>query len=126
MTFIRPEVKARLWHWREALTGGALLALGALWALTEGGVLAALGVALAVTGALLIFAGAQRARFRTDAGAPGLVQVDERQVTYFGPQTGGILSIDALARVDLDPTAQTRSARVATVSPASAATWLPS
>lgn len=106
MTFVRPEVKARLWQWREALVGGGLLVLGALWGLTEGGVLAALGAALAITGGLLIFVGVQRARFRTEAGAPGLVQVDERQVTYFGPDTGGFLSIDALARVDLDPTAE--------------------
>ncbi len=106
MNFIRPEVKARLWNWRECIVGAVLAALGALWALTEGGLLAGRGVALAVTGGVLVYAGYQRSRFRTGSGAPGLVQVDERQVTYFGPDTGGALSIDALARVDLDPVAQ--------------------
>ncbi len=114
MSFVRPEVKARLWHWREALTGAALILLGLLWLITETGLLSAMGAALAVTGALLVFIGAQRSRFRTGSGAPGLVQIDERQVTYFGPVAGGALSIDALARVDLDPTAQPHPAWILT------------
>lgn len=103
MTFIRPEVRQMFWRWREVLIGGGIASLGLYWAVSSRGLLAMLGTVLVVGGAILIFAGLQRTRFRIGRGGPGVVQVDERQVTYFGPLNGGSVSIDALASVELEP-----------------------
>lgn len=106
MSFIRPELQRKLWRWREVLVGVFLAACGMTWAVTQNGVLAAVGTSLAIVGALVTFAGFQRTRFRVGAGGPGVVHVDERQVTYYGPHDGGSVSIDALVSVVLDPSAK--------------------
>ncbi|MDJ0627877.1 MAG: hypothetical protein QNJ44_06420 [Rhodobacter sp.] len=103
MSFIRPELKQAIWRWRETLLGLFLASCGMLWAVTQQGILAAIGTSLAIVGALLIFAGIQRTRFRVGAGGPGVVQVDERMVIYYGPFEGGSVSIDALEKVELEP-----------------------
>jgi hypothetical protein len=103
MSFLRPELKAAVWRWRETLAG-IVTGLFGLWgALSSDGTAQMLGLAFAVAGAVLTIAGVQRARFRTGAGGPGLVQVDEGQVTYFGPFDGGTVAIRDLVRVELDP-----------------------
>ena len=89
MSFIRPELKQKIWRWREALLGLSVAFFGMLMAVSQDGVLAALGTSLAIVGALLTFAGIQRTRFRVGAGGPGVVQTDERMVTYCGPFDGG-------------------------------------
>jgi hypothetical protein len=103
MNFIRPEVAQQLSRWRESLAGGAVAAFGFYWLLTETGARLMLGVVLAAAGALLIFAGIQRARFRQSGMGPGMVQIDEGQLTYFGPYDGGTLSVEDLLRLELDP-----------------------
>ncbi len=103
MSFIRPEVAQRLNRWRESLAGGASACLGAYWMVTDTGALRIIGTVLAIGGALLFFAGVQRARFRRGAGGPGHVLVDEGQLTYFGPFEGGSAAVVDLTRLDLDP-----------------------
>lgn len=103
MSFIRPEILNGIWRWREALAGAVVATFGMYWAVSQQGLLAALGTVLAVIGALLIFTGIQRTRFRTGADGPGVVLVHERLVTYYGPLDGGSVSIDALASVELEP-----------------------
>lgn len=104
MSFIRPEVWNGIWRWREALFGVFLACCGMFWAVGQQGTLAAIGTSIAIVGALIIFAGIQRTRFRVGTGGPGIVQVHERLVTYYGPFDGGSVSIDALESVQLDPT----------------------
>lgn len=101
--FIRPELRQKFWRWREAMFGLFMAGCGMYWAVAKQGVLAAVGTSLAIVGALIIFAGIQRTRFRVGRGGPGVVLVDERQVTYYGPLDGGSVSIDALESVALEP-----------------------
>jgi hypothetical protein len=103
MSFLRPEAKAQLLRWRETLTGIGAFALGLWLALTAYGVLFGLGVVLALGGAALALAGVQRARFRQGSEGPGVVQVVEGRVTYFGPWGGGGASLDRLAWLELVP-----------------------
>ncbi|MEL6167088.1 MAG: hypothetical protein AAFR35_00260 [Pseudomonadota bacterium] len=103
MSFVRPEALRALSRWREALAGAAAAALGAFWMVTETGAALIIGTVLALGGALLIFAGIQRARFRRGDGGPGLVQVDEALLTYFGPYEGGSVAIADLSALHLDP-----------------------
>lgn len=106
MSFIRPEVKSALWRWREVLAGAAVGLLGLSWITGPGGMLGWIGWVLLFAGATLVFVGTQRGRFRTGAGGPGVVVVDEGQITYFGPLTGGMVAADDLERLTLDPTAK--------------------
>jgi hypothetical protein len=104
MSFIRPEARAEIWRWREALAGLATAALGLWWIVGPGGLLGWLGLALCLAGAALCVVGYQRGRFRGGGGGPGMVQVDERQIIYFGPLNGGTIAVADLERLALDPT----------------------
>ena len=104
MSFIRPAARASLWRWREALAGAGALALGLWWLLGTTGLMPFVGGALALAGAALGLAGLQRARFRAGAGGPGVVRVDEGQIAYFGPLTGGVVALSEITALGLDPT----------------------
>ncbi|MEI4232471.1 hypothetical protein [Roseovarius sp. D22-M7] len=103
MSFIRPQARAALWRWREALSGTGLAALGLWWVLGLGGLLHWLGYAVLIIAGAVLVMGVQRARFRNGAGGPGVVRVDEGQVAYFGPLTGGVVAIRDLDSLTLDP-----------------------
>ncbi len=106
MSLIRPQARAALWRWREVLTGAGLAALGLWWTLGTGGLLHWLGYVLLIGAGAMLMMGVQRARFRGQAGGPGVVRVDEGQVAYFGPLTGGVVAIRDLDRLTLDPSGQ--------------------
>jgi len=82
--------------------GLAVLLLGLWWA-AGGGILRWIGFAVILGGAALIYTGVQRARFRSGRGGPGVVAVDEGEVSYFGPLSGGTVSLADLSLVILDP-----------------------
>lgn len=104
---IRPEARAALSQWREALIGLAVLALGIYWGFfTGGGLLHWIGYGVIAVGLLLVIAGIQRGRFRIGAGGPGVVQIVEGRITYFGPLTGGAADLEALSALVLDPSAK--------------------
>ncbi len=102
LNFFRPEAKAEIWRWRESILGGAVALLGLWLVLGPGLLLAVPGYAMILGGALLVWLGIQRARFRAAGQGPGAVQVDEGQVTYFGPLTGGTVSLRELERLSLE------------------------
>ena len=102
MSFIRPEVRAALYRWRETLAGVAVVLVGLSWITGPGGLLGWLGWAMIPLGAVLIFIGIQRGRFRNSEQGPGVVNVDEGQITYFGPLTGGTVALRELQRLSLD------------------------
>lgn len=102
MTFFRPEAKAALWRYREAYLGGLLALLG-IWLVSGPGFLLAVpGYAAIAGGLLLAWLGIQRGRFRGPDGGTGAVQVDEGQVSYFGPLTGGTVALREMDRLTLE------------------------
>lgn len=103
MSFVRPQAAQALHQWREVLIGAGCIGLALWWMLGPGGILAWVGGVLALGGAALVVIGVQRARFRTGAGGPGVVQVDEGRIAYFGPLTGGVVSLSELTALHLDP-----------------------
>lgn len=102
MSFVRPEAMQGLARWREVLIGGVVSALGLWWVLGLGGLLHWIGYAVAAAGLALIAAGIQRARFRGTAGGAGVVRVDEGQIAYFGPLTGGAVARSELTALLID------------------------
>ncbi|WP_420820908.1 hypothetical protein [Rhodosalinus halophilus] len=103
---IRAEALAALSRWREAMAGLALAALGLWAALASFGLLAWLGWAAVAAGVALVFAGVQRGRFRGRQGGPGLVEVVEGRIAYFGPLEGGTVALSEIEELRLDPSAR--------------------
>ena len=102
--FFRPEARAFLWRWREVLTAGAVAIFGLWWALNAAGMNVWLGYLIVAVGLAWGAAAVQRARFAGDGDGPGVVQVRERRLAYFGPLDGGIMDVDDLTQLTLDPT----------------------
>nr|WP_245216227.1 hypothetical protein [Sagittula salina] len=90
-------------RWQEVLAGAGVVGLGLYWAFFSGGLLHWIGWGVAGLGVLWVFAGVQRARFAVGEDGPGVVQVVERRISYFGPSEGGILDLEALGSLVLDP-----------------------
>ncbi|MEL6681432.1 MAG: hypothetical protein AAFQ09_02160 [Pseudomonadota bacterium] len=101
--FFRPEVRAFLWRWREVFFASAVMLLGLWWALGGAGITVWLGYIFIAIGLGWAVAGFQRARFAQDGDGPGVVQVRERRLAYFGPLDGGVMDVDDLSKLELDP-----------------------
>lgn len=101
--FLRPEVRAFFWRWREVFSAGLVIALGLWWALGGVGITVWLGYVFIGIGAAWAYAGFQRARFAQDGTGPGVVQVRERRLGYFGPLDGGVIDVEDLTKLELDP-----------------------
>ncbi|WP_224824930.1 hypothetical protein [Cognatishimia sp. MH4019] len=103
MSFIRPEAQKTIMRFREVLVGAGLDVLGLVLILTGRGLAVWIGVAICIGASILLVAGIQRARFRNGAGGAGVVNVVEGAVSYFGPLTGGAVSIREMNRLSFDP-----------------------
>lgn len=105
MSFVRPAANQVIRRWREALVGAAILLIGLYWSFgVTPGLLTWVGYICALIGSALLFAGIQKGRARLGGGGPGVVQVVERRVGYFGPLNGGIVDVDAITSLSFDPT----------------------
>ncbi|WP_284164629.1 hypothetical protein [Frigidibacter sp. SD6-1] len=101
MSLIRPELAARLGRWSEALSALFIVLVG-LWLLSYGGyVLAPLGFLILTLGGLWALVAIRRLAFLRPVAAPGMVEVDEGQVGYLGPNFGGYLALADLAEIRL-------------------------
>ena len=101
MTFIRPDLAAAIYRLREVLLTGVIGLLG-LWLITRGGlVLVHLGLIILALAATLIRHALARLRFHQAVGAPGIVELDEAQLAYMGPQIGGFISLQEASELRL-------------------------
>lgn len=101
MTAIRPELLARLMTWRELL-GAVAIVGGGVWVMTwGGGFYLGLGLLIGLTGLGLGLSALRRLRFHSDGQAPGVVQVDEGQISYLAPEGGGFVALSELTEVEL-------------------------
>ena len=101
---MRPEAAAALTRWRGILISIGVLALGTLIALRSYDLTFWLGVAIALAGAISLVAAAQRLRFAAGTGGPGVVQIDEGAIGYFGPLGGGVVARSEMTALALDRT----------------------
>lgn len=101
MSFIRPELRAATWRWREVITA-CLLALAGAWLSAQGGyLLLPVGLGLLALGLGWALTAWRRVRFRQDGDAPGIVRVTEAEIAYFGPRIGGFVGLPDLAEIRL-------------------------
>lgn len=104
MNFVRPEAREAMWRWREVFVALCVMGLGGYWGFGTGALLQWLGYLILGLGVLLLITGFQRGRFRSGRGGPGVVQVDEGAVAYFGPLSGGVVALREMSSLTLDPT----------------------
>ena len=99
---IRPELAARLRPWREVLAAVAV-GLGGAWIASWGGLFfQPLGLAILAVAAVWGVGACRRMRFRAEIAAPGLVEVEEGAVRYFGARLlGGEVPLRDLAEIRL-------------------------
>lgn len=105
MSFIRPPVLEHFTKWREAYFVGFVLGLGC-WMFLYGQtnvnlVLQGLGLVVSLVGIILLRTAIQRIRFRRSEKAPGMVDVTEREISYFGPMHGKTISLESLNKIEL-------------------------
>ncbi|MBI1220517.1 MAG: hypothetical protein GC186_18455 [Rhodobacteraceae bacterium] len=101
MDFLRPEALATLRRWREVIIAAAIAALG-LWIASYGGLfLPVVGGAFMALGLGLAVIGLRRMRFARGVSDPGVVQVVEGQITYFGPTEGGFAGLSLIDEIAL-------------------------
>lgn len=101
MSFIRAEARAALWRLREVLAAGVLGLFGG-WLMWLGGfLLLPLGAVLSLLALAFGLLAWRRLRFAQAGDAPGVVELDEGQVSYFGPTFGGALALRELEELRL-------------------------
>jgi hypothetical protein len=100
MSFLRPEALAALRRWRETALALVAASFG-LWLTLRGGVFYGVLGAVVIAASLgLALTAWRRLRFGIGGAAPGLVQIDEGAIAYFGPETGGIVALSELEQVE--------------------------
>lgn len=101
MAWLRPEVTETIWRAREVIWAGLVVAAGG-WLIGLGGlVLVPVGLVVGGIGAVLAVTAFRRMRFEQSVEAPGIVELDEAQVGYLGPELGGFLSLQELVELRL-------------------------
>ncbi|WP_411957430.1 hypothetical protein [Paracoccus homiensis] len=99
---IRPELRATLGRWSEALVALAVAAAG-LWLLFLGGYFfLTLGALILLVGVALAIGAWRRLPFRRAISAPGMVEIIEGAVRYYGAEVlGGEIALRDLVEIRL-------------------------
>jgi hypothetical protein len=99
MSVIRPEVSALLSRWSEVIAAALSCVLGA-WMMSVGGwVLWPVGLALIGAAGAWAAVAIRRMRFRRQVEQPGVILLDEGQLSYFGPLYGGVVALADLVEI---------------------------
>lgn len=100
---MRPELRALLSRHGEAISAGLTAALGIWIAALGGWFLLALGLGLTAIALIWAATALRRSRFARPVTDPGLVEVDERRIGYFGAGAalGGYVALDDLSEIRL-------------------------
>jgi hypothetical protein len=105
VSFIRPSILIHLSKWREAYFVTGVLLLG-FWLFVSGFttlnlILQGLGLIVSLVGIVLLRTTIQRIRFKRTQKAPGMVDVTEREISYYGPMHGKTISLESLHKIEL-------------------------
>ncbi|MFA9229359.1 MAG: hypothetical protein ACEQSU_01250 [Microgenomates group bacterium] len=98
---IRPQFLALLGRYREFLAALTVLGLG-VWLIVLGGyLLTPLGTLIGALGVAWGVQSIRRLQFSQTIDSPGVVEVDEAQIGYLGPNMGGYVSLSDLIEIRL-------------------------
>ncbi len=103
MSFVRPELAAAAWRWREVLIWGGVLIGGAALAwrgyVRVEPLFFVVGLAMAAASFALLRGARARMRLAATAPGPGVVRIDERRIGFMGPDAGGYVDLEDLTSV---------------------------
>jgi hypothetical protein len=116
MSFIRPKARREIERWSEvaaavgaALVGTLLMRMGGFLFLPVGALLTLLSLGWLLNAL-------RRLSFQRPVAAPGVVEVIEGQVGFFGPTFGGFVALDDVAELRLTDFHGARQWRLRTLS----------
>ncbi|MGB0959209.1 MAG: hypothetical protein ACPGVK_03080 [Halocynthiibacter sp.] len=110
MDFIRPDARAKIAQFREVWAAMAVVVVGFWIFWITFGFVQYLGLALMMLGLLLLWTGFVKARLRILGGAQGVLEVDERQLTWFGPYGGYVISLNEVLKIEVSGTGDPQAA----------------
>jgi hypothetical protein len=92
-------------RWREPSVIAILFA-ASIWLLwraivQSSWISGAIGLAFAAAVGSILYVAYMRARISGDSDGPGMVEIREREITYFAPENGGSVDLDMLLRIQL-------------------------
>lgn len=103
--FLRPGARDALWRLRDVIGAAAVCVIGAWWLATFYSPVRWVGWAIVALGIVWALGAMQRLRFAQDGQGPGVVKIVERRLAYFGPLSGGVMEMDDLSLLELEPEA---------------------
>ncbi|EBA02010.1 hypothetical protein RB2150_10469 [Rhodobacterales bacterium HTCC2150] len=101
MSFVRPELRAQIFRFREVIFAVGVGLFG-LWVFSAGGPLFGfIGLVIIFAGFGLALIGWRRVRLNFGEGGLGVVEVDERQISYLLSYGGFTLSIGDITAIEI-------------------------
>ena len=88
--------------WRETIVAMIFAGLGLYWTINSYGTLYFVGYGVLLFGIIFAYVGYQRACFKIKKTGGGRVEFKEGQISYFGPKTGAIFSIEDIECLSID------------------------
>ena len=82
--------------WRETIVAIMFAGLGLYWTIYSYGTLYFVGYGVLITGIIFAYVGYQRTSFKRTEPGGGIVEFTEGQISYFGPKTGAIFSVEEI------------------------------
>ena len=88
--------------WRETIVAMIFAGLGLYWTINSYGTLYFIGYGVLLFGIIFAYVSYQRACFKRKETGGGIVEFTEGQISYFGPKTGAIFSIEDIECLSID------------------------
>ena len=88
--------------WRETIVAIIFAGIGLYWTINSYGTLYFIGYGVLIIGIIFAYVGYQRASFKRNETGGGIVKFTEGQISYFGPKTGAIYSIEDIECLSID------------------------
>ncbi len=101
MSFIRPKARQEIARWSEVAAAVGAALVGTLLTRMGGFLFLPVGALLTLLSLGWLLNALRRLSFQRPVAAPGVVEVIEGQVGYFGPTFGGFVALDEVNELRL-------------------------
>ena len=102
MNFIRPELQALMWRWREVALLALIILISVYFFVTGAGLIRVITIGLIIIGLAFLYPAIRQARAVSPTVSVGVVEITERRIRYLGPETGSEISANDLDMVQIE------------------------